>query len=608
MDRFDKRILWALIAGVAAVLAIAVIALVTVEASTGRTLSYSALLDDIGKNQVVRVQLQGSAVAGQRRDGTIFQSYAPDLPGLVSALRAANVDITASAPAEDPAWLQATFSTLPVLVLGGIMIFFMLRQSGAAKRAGGLGRSRAKLLDATTSPVRFEDVAGAVEAKRNLVEIVDFLRHPERYRALGGRIPKGVLMVGPPGSGKTLLARAVAGEAGVPFYAISGSDFVEMFVGIGASRVRDMFKAAKHTAPCIIFIDEIDAVGRHRGAGMGQGNDEREQTLNQLLVEMDGIGGSQGIIVIAATNRPDILDPALVRSGRFDREVVIDHPDRLARQQILEVHLRAVPIAPTLDLEALAQATPGLSGADLANLVNEAVLLAVRSERFEVGMEELERAKDKVLCGDERQRGLASPRERERAAYRAAGAALTAMRLPGAHPVEKASIIPRGRSAHGLTQLDPESGAPTRRELCTRLAILLAGRAAEQLVFGADAISAAVAPQLSEATELARMMVMRWAMSGDDPAMTYGHAGDDVFLGRSMGHPEETPCDEDARRISAAVRTLLADALAAATACLVADREALDTLARVLSDREMLSAAEIAAIVDDRIRPLRQPA
>lgn len=605
MDRLDKRILWLLIAGIVAVLAVAAANLALQPGPSAAVLSYSELLDAVAGGEVRRVELRGQAVIGQNANGSLFQSYAPDISALVGDLRAAGVDITAF-PAPDSSWQQTTASLVPALLLTGIMLVFMLR-SGRGRNTGGLGKSRAKLLDAEASTVRFDDVAGAAEAKQALAEIVDFLRWPEKYRTLGGRIPKGVLMVGPPGSGKTLLARAVAGEAGVPFYAISGSDFVEMFVGIGASRVRDMFETAKRTAPCIIFIDEIDAVGRHRGAGMGQGNDEREQTLNQLLVELDGIGGGQGIVVMAATNRPDVLDPALVRSGRFDREVVIDHPDRRARQQILSVHLRAVPLAGTVDLDALARATPGLSGADLANLCNEAVLFAVRAGRTEIGMEELERAKDKVLGGDERLGGLALQSERERAAYRAAAAALLATRLPGAHPIEKASIIPRGRSAHGLTQFDPETGAPTLGQLRCRLAILMAGRAAEQLVYGADAISTAAAPQLAEATELAQTMVMRWGMSDDKAPITYGDTGDDVFLGRSLGR-FDTLSDEDARRISVDVRDLLATAFASATACLAKDRATLDVLAQVLLDREVLTAVEIAAIVDHRIHPLRQPA
>jgi cell division protease FtsH len=380
-----------------------------------------------------------------------------------------------------------------------------------------------------------------------------------------------------------------------------------MFVGIGASRVRDMFEAAKRTAPCIIFIDEIDAVGRHRGAGMGQGNDEREQTLNQLLVEMDGIGGEQGIVVVAATNRPDVLDPALVRSGRFDREVVVDHPDRVARQQILAVHLRSVPVDGTINLDALAQATPGLSGADLANLVNEAVLLAVRAGHAEIGMTDLERAKDKVMDGDERHGALASPQERLRAAYRAAAGALLAMRLPGAHPIEKASIIPRGRSSNGLTQLDPETGAPTRSQMRCRLAILMAARAAELVVFGPDEISAAAAPSLAQATELARTMIMRWGMSESLGPVAYGEEQDEVFLGRSIGRAE-TLSDSDSRRISEEVQAMLSEALGAAVDCLTRERPILDALAQALADRETLAAAEIEAIANRHVLPIRQHA
>jgi cell division protease FtsH len=608
MDRMDRRILWLTLAGLAAVFAVAAANLALQPSRQATSLSYSSLLDAVAQKDVVQVELQGQSIVGKRLDGSIFQSYAPDIPGLVNALRSAGVRISAlPAPAPEPSWQQAGLSLLPVLLLTAIMIFFLMRSSGAGRKTGNVGKSRAKLLDAAASPVRFTDVAGAAEAKRNLEEIVDFLSRPEKYRALGGRIPKGILMVGPPGSGKTLLARAVAGEAGVPFYAISGSDFVEMFVGIGASRVRDMFEAAKRTAPCIIFIDEIDAVGRHRGAGVGQGNDEREQTLNQLLVEMDGIGGDQGIVVIAATNRPDVLDPALVRSGRFDREVVVDHPDRLARQQILAVHLRSVPVDGSIDLDALAQATPGLSGADLANVVNEAVLLAVRAGHAGIGMTDLERAKDKVMDGDERHGALASPQERLRAAYRAAAAALLATRLPGAHPIEKASIIPRGRSSHGVTQIDPETGAPTRSQTRCRLAILMAARAAEVVVFGPDEISAAAAPSLAQATELARTMIMQWGMSDSLGPVTYGDGQEEVFLGRSMGRAE-TISDDDARRISEEVHAMLSAALGVAVDCLTRERPILDALAQALADQETLSAAEIETIVNRPVLPIRQHA
>lgn len=608
MDRLDKRILWLTLAGLAAVFAVVAANLVLQPARQATLLPYSDLLDAVAQDEVVRVELQGQSVMGERKGGLVFQSYAPDVPGLVNALRSAGVRISAlPAPAPEPSWQQAGLSLLPVVLLTAVMIFFLMRSSAAGRKAGNVGKSRAKLLDAAASPVRFADVAGAAEAKHSLEEIVDFLSQPDKYRALGGRIPKGVLMVGPPGSGKTLLARAVAGEAGVPFYAISGSDFVEMFVGIGASRVRDMFEAAKRTAPCIIFIDEIDAVGRHRGAGMGQGNDEREQTLNQLLVEMDGIGGEQGIVVIAATNRPDVLDPALVRSGRFDREVVVDHPDRLARQQILAVHLRSVPVDGSIDLDALAQATPGLSGADLANVVNEAVLLAVRAGHAGISMTDLERAKDKVMDGDERRGALASPQERLRAAYRAAAASLLATRLPGAHPIEKASIIPRGRSSHGVTQLDPETGAPTRSQMRCRLAILMAARAAEVVVFGPDEISAAAAPSLAQATELARTMITRWGMSDSLGPVTYGDGQDEVFLGRSMGRAE-TISDGDLRRISEDVHAMLSEALGAAVDCLTRERPILDALAQALADRETLSAVEIGAIANRQILPIRQHA
>ena len=605
MDRLDKRLLWILLAGLIAVTAVAA-ANFLVQPSRTADISYSQLLDLVESDVVARVEIEGGLVLGQRRDGAVFQSYAPDIDGLVEALRRADVDITARAAPPQTSLQQTLIGLLPVVLLTGVMIFFMLRSSGQARRAGGMGKSRARRLDAQVSPIRFTDVAGAVEAKQSLEEIVDFLRRPERYAALGGRIPKGVLMVGPPGNGKTLLARAVAGEAGVPFYAISGSDFVEMFVGVGASRVRDMFEAAKNTAPCIIFIDEIDAVGRHRGAGSAQGNDEREQTLNQLLVEMDGIAGGQGIVVMAATNRPDVLDPALVRSGRFDREVVVDHPDRLARRQILEVHLRSVPLAPGVNLDVIAQATPGLSGADLANLVNEAVLLAVRAGEDEITASAMEKAKDKVMRGDERHGLLASPEERRRAACRAAGASLLAMRLPHADPVEKASIIPRGRSSNHLTQLDPDTGAATSRQLRCRLTLLVAGRAAEQLVFGADDVSTVTADGLAEASRLARSMVMRWGMSDTLGPVVYA-GEDDGYLGAAP-HSTTALSPDDAGKVSTEVRALVDGALAQALDWLTREREVFEALAQALNDRESLTGAEIAAIAGGQVLPMRLPA
>lgn len=411
-------------------------------------------------------------------------------------------------------------------------------------------------------------------------------------------------MVGPPGSGKTLLARAVAGEAGVPFYAISGSDFVEMFVGIGASRVRDMFAAAKQSAPCIIFIDEIDAVGRHRGASSGQGNEEREQTLNQLLVEMDGIDGEKGVVVIAATNRPDVLDPALVRSGRFDREVLVDHPDREARAQILAVHLRSIPTE-DINIDAVARSTPGLSGADLANLVNEAVLAAVRGGRETICMDDLHEARDKVLNGDEQRGALASAAERGRAAYRAAGTALLALRSPDTHPIDKVSIIPRGRAAHGLMLLDTDHGPSTRRHLHARLAVLVAARATEHLVHGAQEVSIASAAGLAEATELARKMITRWGMSEHSMAVVSRGDGDHFLDGSaaSDGHSAK-----DAERVSAEVSDLLRTAMTVATTCLAEERTVLDALATALSECETLSGEEVAALVTGHVQPIRHMA
>jgi cell division protease FtsH len=601
MDSKDKRL------AVFAAAAIGILVLVALanlfQSGNGQPLkqvSYSAFLDEVDARQVASVTTAGDDIIGRLVDGAYFRTYAASDPDLVQRLREARVTITATPPAAPEASLPATLlALLPTVLLIGLFAFFMLRQSGAGKRSNALGKSKAKLLTEEHGRVTFEDVAGVEEAKESLREIVDFLREPGKFERLGGRIPRGVLMVGPPGSGKTLLARAVAGEAGVPFFTISGSDFVEMFVGIGASRVRDMFEQAKHHAPCIIFMDEIDAVGRHRGAGIGQGNDEREQTLNQLLVEIDGFAANQGIILIAATNRPDVLDPALVRSGRFDREVVVDNPDVVGREQILSVHLRKVRASGAIDLRSIARGTPGFSGADLMNLVNEAALLAVRRGHAEIGMPEFEDAKDKVLMGDERRSHVMTEAEKRLIAYREGGRAIVAMQMPAADPVHRASIVPRGRTQGGVTQLpDADQYSATRSQLTARLAILMAGRAAEEIAYGPDDVTSGTADDLEKATKLARTMVTRYGFSAALGPVAYAENEDEVLLGHSLAR-QQTTSDSDARLIGREVRILAEAGLADAKAILTRHRVALDMLCKALVEKEVLSGVEIAALLSE---------
>src|SRR5690554_5039535 len=502
--------------------------------------SYSQFVTDVEGGRVSSVTITNNVVSGVLNDGSRFETTLPDGAEIISRLEDRNVSITARAPESSPFWSILLSSWLPFIVIIGVWFFFIRQMQGGGRGgAMGFGKSRAKLLTESQGKVTFEDVAGVDEAKQDLEEIVEFLRDPGKFQRLGGRIPRGVLLVGPPGTGKTLLARSVAGEANVPFFTISGSDFVEMFVGVGASRVRDMFEQAKKNAPCIIFIDEIDAVGRQRGAGLGGGNDEREQTLNQLLVEMDGFEANEGIILIAATNRPDVLDPALLRPGRFDRQVVVPNPDIVGREKILKVHMRKVPLAPDVIARTIARGTPGFSGADLANLVNEAALLAARRNKRVVTMRELEDAKDKVMMCAERRSNAMTQEEKELTAYHDAGHAVVALNVPAADPVHKATIIPRGRALGMVMQL-PEGDrySMSYKWMISRLAIMMGGRVAEELKFGKENITSGAASDIEQATKLARAMVTRWGFSDKLGQVAYGDNQEEVFLGHSVARTQ----------------------------------------------------------------------
>jgi len=511
------------------------------------------------------------------------------------------VQITAKPPSDNTPWFIALLvNWLPILVFIGAWIFLSRQMQSGAGRAMGFGKSKAKLLTEAHGRVTFEDVAGVDEAKEDLTEIVEFLRDPQKFQRLGGRIPRGCLLVGPPGTGKTLIARAVAGEANVPFFTISGSDFVEMFVGVGASRVRDMFDQAKKNAPCIIFIDEIDAVGRHRGAGLGGGNDEREQTLNQLLVEMDGFEANEGIIIIAATNRPDVLDPALLRPGRFDRQIVVPNPDVVGRERILRVHVRKVPLAPDVDLRVIARGTPGFSGADLMNLVNEAALLAARRGKRIVTMHEFEDAKDKVMMGAERRTLVMTDDEKRLTAYHEAGHAVVALNVPATDPVHKATIIPRGRALGMVMQLpERDKLSMSVEQMTSRLAIMMGGRIAEELVFGKEKVTSGAQSDIDQATRLARMMVTRWGLSDELGTVAYGENQEEVFLGMSVGR-QQNVSESTAQKIDAEIRRFVESGLNEARRILTEKRDQLEILAKGLLEYETLSGEEIRDLLDGK--------
>jgi cell division protease FtsH len=558
-------------------------------------LVYSDFLSRVVTGEVQEVLIKGRTLSGTFTDGTAFATYSADDPDLVSFLREKDIQITAE-PSQDNPWYVTVFvSWFPMLLLIAVWIFFMRQMQAGGSKAMSFGKSKARLLTDSSVKVTFNDVAGVDEAKEELEEIIDFLKDPQRFQKLGGKIPKGVLLMGPPGTGKTLLAKAVAGEAECPFFSISGSDFVEMFVGVGASRVRDLFEQGKKHAPCIIFIDEIDAVGRHRGAGLGGGHDEREQTLNALLVEMDGFESNEGVILIAATNRPDVLDPALTRPGRFDRQVVVLNPDIKGREGILLVHTKNIPVGDDVELEIVARGTPGFSGADLANLVNEAALLAARRDRTHVAMEDFEEAKDKVLMGTERRSMIISDAEKKTTAYHEAGHTLVAKMIPGADPIHKVTIIPRGR-ALGLTQQLPidEKHTYPKGYLCDRLAILLGGRIAEELVF--DTLTTGAGNDIERGTEMARKMVCEWGMSEEMGPLTFGKKEEQIFLGREISQHRDYS-ESTAIKIDDEVKKLVMDAYAVATGIVSGNLDALHRLASALLEHEVLDGVEIDTVI-----------
>jgi cell division protease FtsH len=560
--------------------------------------AYSSFLDEVNNGQVQDVTISGQDITGTTKDGKTFETYAPNDPALVGKLIAANVHVDAKPEGDtmNP-FLKILISWAPMLLLIGVWIFFMRQMQSGGGRAMGFGKSRARLLTEKQGRVTFEDVAGIDEAKGELQEIVEFLRDPQKFQRLGGKIPKGCLLVGPPGTGKTLLARAIAGEANVPFFTISGSDFVEMFVGVGASRVRDMFEQGKKNAPCIIFIDEIDAVGRHRGAGLGGGNDEREQTLNQMLVEMDGFESNEGVILIAATNRPDVLDPALLRPGRFDRQVVVPNPDVLGREKILKVHMRKVPLASDVDPKTIARGTPGFSGADLANLVNEAALLAARIGKRVVAMSEFEQAKDKVMMGAERRSLVMSDDEKRMTAYHEGGHAICSITLPECDPVHKATIIPRGR-ALGMVMSLPEGDrySTSKVKLLQQLIMAMGGRAAEEIVFGPDRVSNGASGDIKMATDQTRRMVTEWGMSEKLGMISYGDNGQEVFLGHSVTQNKNVS-EATAREIDNEIKSIIDNAYSEAKRILTERRADLESLAKGLLEYETLSGDEIQAVL-----------
>jgi cell division protease FtsH len=562
---------------------------------------YSDFLSQVDNGQVMSVTIQGHTLTGRTADGKTVQTYAPQDLGLVNRLIEKKVEVKAEPPEEHPWYMTLLVSWFPMVLMVGVWIFFMRQMQSGGGKAMSFGRSRARMLNQDSARVTFADVAGVDEAKEELQEVVEFLSNPKKFTRLGGRIPKGVLLVGPPGTGKTLLARAVAGEAGVPFFSMSGSDFVEMFVGVGASRVRDLFVQGKKNAPCLIFIDEIDAVGRQRGAGLGGGHDEREQTLNQLLVEMDGFESNEGVILIAATNRPDVLDPALLRPGRFDRQVVVPTPDLRGRRRILEVHTKRTPLAADVDLEVLARGTPGFSGADLENLVNEAALQAAKLNQERLDMRDFEYAKDKVLMGRERRSLILSEEEKRITAYHEGGHALCARLLPGSDPVHKVTIIPRGR-ALGVTMQLPEEDRHgySRSYLRNNLVVLLGGRVAEEIIF--DDITTGASNDIERVTKLARKMVCEWGMSEAVGTLAIGETGEEVFIGREWVQNKNFS-EDTARLVDSEVKRIVEEAHSRCLNLLQDNVETLHRIAAALLERETITGEDLDLLLDNKELP-----
>ena len=588
MNRFFKNVTFYLLIIIVAIWMIDYYSASTVSKTD---ITYSAFMKHVQQDEVKQVTIVDNVISGKLKDGKDFSTVAPSDDSLIPTLRARDIEIKAELPPQPPWWTTILSSLLPMLLIVGIWFMLMQQSQGGGGRVMNFGKSRARRYDEDNIKITFKDVAGADEAKQELEEVVEFLKHPKKYNDLGAKIPKGVLLYGPPGTGKTLLAKAVAGEAGVPFFSISGSDFVEMFVGVGASRVRDLFEQAKKSAPCIVFIDEIDAVGRQRGAGLGGGHDEREQTLNQLLVEMDGFGANEGIIMIAATNRPDILDPALLRPGRFDRQIVVDRPDIKGRQEILKVHVKGKPISPEVELGVIARRTPGFTGADLSNLVNEAALMAARKNKNKIDMPDMEEAAERVIMGPERRSRVISDKEKRLTAYHEGGHTLVGMLLDNTDPVHKVTIIPRGRAGGYTLSLPKEDRYyATRSEMLDELKVLLGGRVAEALVL--KEISSGASNDLQRATSLARQMICEYGMSPELGPMTFGHRQDQVFLGRDIGRDKDYS-EEVAAKIDKEIRKFIDEAYQKTESLLNENMDKLHLIADALIERETLEGEEI---------------
>ncbi|MCD8361164.1 MAG: ATP-dependent zinc metalloprotease FtsH [Acidaminococcaceae bacterium] len=588
MNRFFKNVTFYLLIIIVAIWMINYYSASTVSKTD---ITYSAFMKHVQQDEVKQVTIVDNVISGKLKDGKDFSTVAPSDDSLIPTLRARDIEIKAELPPQPLWWTTILSSLLPMLLIVGIWFMLMQQSQGGGGRVMNFGKSRARRYDEDNIKITFKDVAGADEAKQELEEVVEFLKYPKKYNDLGAKIPKGVLLYGPPGTGKTLLAKAVAGEAGVPFFSISGSDFVEMFVGIGASRVRDLFEQAKKSAPCIVFIDEIDAVGRQRGAGLGGGHDEREQTLNQLLVEMDGFGANEGIIMIAATNRPDILDPALLRPGRFDRQIVVDRPDIKGRQEILKVHVKGKPISPEVELRVIARRTPGFTGADLSNLVNEAALMAARKNKNKIDMPEMEEAAERVIMGPERRSRVISDKEKRLTAYHEGGHTLVGILLDNTDPVHKVTIIPRGRAGGYTLSLPKEDRYyATRSEMLDELKVLLGGRVAEALVL--KEISSGASNDLQRATSLARQMICEYGMSPKLGPMTFGHRQDQVFLGRDIARDKDYS-EEVAAKIDKEIRKFIDEAYQKTESLLNENMDKLHLIADALIERETLEGEEI---------------